>query len=123
MMPSRYRVVNRRTAASVTASSDTSPSCTARTMNRNVQPQLRSQPADRAMAADSWGVRVTMWPVWKSRTAQQSDTTCPAKPQASRRMSRSRVTLPQQGSPLVLLYAPMTASTFAFVTRSRKAGR
>ena len=56
-----------------------------------------------ASAADSSGVAVTMWPVWKSRTAQQSETTWPTKPQALRSVSTSRARLPQQGSPLVRL--------------------
>ena len=52
---------------------------------------------------DASGVSVTMWPVWKSRTAQQSETTCPAKPQAMRSVSIKSALLPQQGSPFVRL--------------------
>ena len=56
-----------------------------------------------ARAAEASGESVTMWPVWKSRTAQQSETTCPAKPHAERSVSTKSDLLPQQGSPFVRL--------------------
>ena len=82
-----------------------------------------SQPFFIASAALSSGLLVTPCPVWKSINAQQSDTTKPAKPHLLRRMSTSSVLLPQQGSPLTRLYAPMTLSTSASLTSASNAGK
>ena len=86
-------------------------------------PQFRSQPLFIASAADSGAVFVTPWCSWKSRIAPQSEMTCPSKPQHLRRMSIRSSRFPQQGDPLTLLYAPMTASTFPSCTQARNAGR
>ena len=63
---------------------------------------MRSQPVLSASAADSAALAVTLWPVWKSRMAQQSETKWPSKPQSPRSFS-IRKRLAQQGSPLVRL--------------------
>ena len=57
---------------------------------------VQSQPLLTASATDSTGPSVTMWPVWKSLMAQQSEVTWPSKCHLSRRISFSRVLLPQQ---------------------------
>src|SRR5699024_11898646 len=76
-----------------------------------------SQPLLTASATESTGPSVTIWPSWKSLMAQQSEVTWPSKCHFPRRMSRSSVLLPQQGSPRSEEHTSELQSRFDLVCR------
>ncbi len=75
------------------------------------------------MAAASSGLEATLCRSYISSIAPQSDTTEPSKPHSSLRIFCNKVGLAQQGSPLVLLYAPIIEYALPSFTHSLKAGK
>ena len=86
-------------------------------------PHSTSVPAVTPLAAACLCVDDVLWLVQKSAIAPQSLTTRYLNPHSSRSIRCSSLVLPQHGSSSHLWYAHMTSLTFAFSTRSLKAGR